>query len=473
VETTRRTADDIAAIYRRQANDPRVIVASGYGIVIKSYRGHLVVEDGIGRHRRTREYSRIERTLQRVVIIGTTGYVTLQAQRWCRNVGITLVNIDNDGKLLWSSIHDTKNAKLLRNQALAGEDGPHAHVGLAVIKLLLKEKIREQASNLLLCLNSTSAGDQVAAHIPGIDNASSFKECCDVEAQAALVYWRALRDIAFGKPPTDWPQHWRTFGKRFRTVNGSGVRTARRATNPINAMLNYAYRIAEFECLLTCHAVGLHPALGFLHLDQEARDSLPMDLIEVVRPHVERHIFGMLGYAGKPRSFSRNDFREEADGTCRVLSPLTHELAEHCIDWSAIVQPFATRIAETLSVACSAPRRASSDGLTAEDLASVSTASLCPLPADIVPDDLWARVEPIVTTSHDASIGGRPRRDPRAVLAGILIARTDGWTHIPASLGVSRLTCNRRYQQWQADGRWQRIEDALREGQGTKSCVPR
>jgi CRISP-associated protein Cas1 len=463
VETTRRTADDIVAIYRRQANDPHVIIASGYGIVVKTDRGRLVVEDGIGRHRRTREYSRIERRLQRIVIIGTTGYVTLQAQRWCRNVGITLVNIDNDGKLLWSSVQDIKNAKLLRNQALAGEDGPYAHVGLAIIKLLLKEKIREQASNLLLCLNDMSAGDQVAAHIPAIDNASSFKQCCDVEAQAALVYWRALRDIAFGEYPIDWPQHWRAFGKRFRTVNGSGVRTARRATNPINAMLNYAYRIAEFECLLTCHAAGLHPALGFLHLDQEARNSLPMDLIEVVRPHIERHIFGMLGYASEPRSFSSKDFREEADGTCRVLSPLTHELAERCIDWSAIVQPFATRIAETLSVATSEPRRASSDGFTLEHLASVSTASLRPLPADIVPDGLWARIKPIVTASPDAINGGRPRRDPRAVLAGILVARADGWTHIPVSLGVSRLTCTRRYEQWRVSGVWERIESELAE----------
>jgi hypothetical protein len=75
-------------------------------------------------------------------------------------------------------------------------------------------------------------------------------------------------------------------------------------------------------------------------------------LIEVVRPHVERHVLALLGCgadSGRARAFSRREFRELPDGTCRLLSPLTHELAEQAMAWSNLVAPFTERIVNLLT----------------------------------------------------------------------------------------------------------------------------
>ena len=64
-----------------------IAVAHGYGVRISVERGHLVVEDGICEERRSRRYSRATSRLQRLVVIGHTGFVTLEALRWIRDVG--------------------------------------------------------------------------------------------------------------------------------------------------------------------------------------------------------------------------------------------------------------------------------------------------------------------------------------------------------------------------------------------------
>jgi CRISP-associated protein Cas1 len=183
-----RKSDDISAIYERESSDPHVIVAGGHGISITVNHGKLTVHDGIGKFQRAREYSRVERKLRRIVIIGHVGYVSLQAHRWCRDVGITLVNIDKDGAMLWSSTDTAESARLLRMQALAGE----TDIGLGIVKLILSEKIREQASTILLNLDSTEAADHVAEHVSMLDDAATVDDCRTIEAQAASSYWAAM-----------------------------------------------------------------------------------------------------------------------------------------------------------------------------------------------------------------------------------------------------------------------------------------
>ena len=53
------------------------------------------------------------------------------------------------------------------------------------------------------------------------------------------------------------------------------------------------------------------------------RDSLACDLMEPVRPAVDRYVFELLGH----RTFTKEDVFELLDGQCRLLPPLTHDLA--------------------------------------------------------------------------------------------------------------------------------------------------
>src|SRR5690242_6568184 len=84
------------------------------------------------------------------------------------------------------------------------------------------------------------------------------------------------------------PEHWRIFGTRKSPLSGS----PRLAANPANAILNYLYAVLESETRLAAAALGLDPGLGFLHVDTPARDSLACDLMEPVRPQVERFCTG-------------------------------------------------------------------------------------------------------------------------------------------------------------------------------------
>jgi len=82
--------------------------------------------------------------------------------------------------------------------------------------------------------------------------------------------------------------------------------SARRATRPIGALLNYLYALGEAETVLALQAVGLDPGLGFLHADTKNRNSAALDLLEAIRPDIDEYVARML----HKRVFSRNDFSE-------------------------------------------------------------------------------------------------------------------------------------------------------------------
>ena len=56
-----------------------VLTLTGYGLRVAVERGHLVCTDGIADRRRTLRFSRVDRTLKRLVIIGHSGTVSLDA----------------------------------------------------------------------------------------------------------------------------------------------------------------------------------------------------------------------------------------------------------------------------------------------------------------------------------------------------------------------------------------------------------
>src|SRR5215208_4609294 len=93
----------VADLFNRDPVDHSVAVADGYNLSLRVHHGHLIIEDGIGRHRRQRRYSRAERMLRRIAILGHTGYLTLDAIQWCADIGISLIQLDSDGRILFVS----------------------------------------------------------------------------------------------------------------------------------------------------------------------------------------------------------------------------------------------------------------------------------------------------------------------------------------------------------------------------------
>jgi len=92
-------------------------------------------------------------------------------------------------------------------------------------------------------------------------------------------------------------------------------------------MLNYGYALLETEAILACHAMGLDPALGLMHAATRYRGSLASDLMEPVRPIVDRFVIELFTH----RELDRGDVHETRAGICRVGAPLAAKIHERWI----------------------------------------------------------------------------------------------------------------------------------------------
>lgn len=230
-------------------------VAHGYGLKIHVDRGHLIVHDGICDERRTRRYHRATSKLRRLVVIGHSGYVTLDALRWLHDIGAALIHVDRDGKLITTSAPSGPGlASLRRAQALAAT----STAGVEIARELLHTKVAGQAS-LLPELNASNEAERIMTRaLDMIRVADDVSALLGAEAEAAAAYWQAWSTVEVpigdrGRRGT--PEHWQTFGKRHSPLSNG----PRLACNPPNAILNYLYSLLEAETVLACHAVGLDP----------------------------------------------------------------------------------------------------------------------------------------------------------------------------------------------------------------------
>lgn len=458
--------------FARGTTDARVLVVDGFGVSLKVNRGHLVISDGIGPNRRERQLSKVDRTTRRIIILNASGIISFDAVKWCESVGISLVYTTDDGEPLLATRVTGEDARLRRAQAFAGSGGPNESVGLRIVKDLLTLKMQGQEANLRN-LGHEKYASRVAASTAKLKAAKTVDLCRGWEGRGAKAYWEAL----VGTISVPWsdsdaekvPAHWRTYVSRQSLTSGK----SRGATDPINAMFNYCYRLAEIEAVLACHATGLDPTLGFLHLDKDARNSLALDLMELIRPEVDAFVLGLLGELGKPaRKFSRFDFLEASDGACRITSPLTHELAEQTIRWAKTLAPTVERYAKTIATSAGGYVRV---GKPTEDKGLMLDpdnpyiSKPVPLSGEItvsrlIPDDVWERVSPMLPELPAKPRAGRKPVDFRSVLAGIVCVEVLGasWARIPRTLDVSRYTCKARLDEWRRDGVWDVVWEVLK-----------
>ena len=330
-----------------------VCVVDGYGIELKVERGHLVVSDGIGPLRRWSRFPRATSRLRRLVLLGHTGFATLDALRWLADTGVGLVQLDPDGRLLMASAGMGRDDPRLRRAQALAIDTP---TGDAIARRLISEKIAAQAETLVAVDRIAPVDEATIAALHDaagrLHVATSRDEIRQAEAVAAAAYWSAWAAVPVRFARRDVgrvPEAWLRFGARTSPLTAS----PRLAVNPANAVLNYLYAILEAEARLACLAVGLDPGLGVLHADQKARDSLALDVVEPVRPVVDRFALRVL----TERAFRAADFVETRQGACRVLQPLSHELAATMLDWRAHVGSVAERVAGLLVGGGSATER--------------------------------------------------------------------------------------------------------------------
>jgi CRISPR-associated endonuclease Cas1 len=342
-------ADGLAAIEATMARpdlDGYAIV-DGFGGHVGVDHGELRLRDGIGPSRRERRYPMVGCPLRRL-LIGEAA-VTTAALRWCAAAGVAVAVLDVDREALLTSTAGRDDCRVRRQQAVA-LDRP---VGLAIAKLLLGAKLAGQEAIARRLLDRPVTGDTIESLAAALEVADDVDECRSLEAAAAESYfsgWRnnpacALRfaraDMSRGRVPA----HWLGLENGRRSLLGAGA-SNRRPERPLNSMLSLGYFVAAAEARVALAAVGCDPSFGVIHLDKPCRDGMVYDLLEVARPAVDHVVLRLAA----ERTFRRSDFWQGHDGACRVLPPLSHDLAIAAATAArGAVAPHAEKIAHLLS----------------------------------------------------------------------------------------------------------------------------
>src|SRR3954451_20411262 len=92
----------------------------------------------------------------------------------------------------------------------------------------------------------------------------------------------------------------------------------------------------------------------------------------------------------------------------------------------------------------------------------------------LVPDELWAVIEPLLPPERPKPKGGWPPLPHRAALTGIVFVLKSGlpWKMLPQEMGCgSGMTCWRRLRDWQAAGVWQKLHRVLLDRLGRAGAI--
>lgn len=245
--------------------------------------------------------------LRHIVILGGDGLLTTQALCWLASLQISLTMIENNGQVLLSlGRQNYPYAALARRQALA----VYQETGLQIARWLITEKMRGQAENLD-AMNISSG--RIREKMKAVQTASSIQDVMVHEARAAAHYWNHLEGLHLTfvrKNQKRVPSRWLTLGKRFSPISNRAMHAA----TPGQAMLNYLYGVAESLCAIQLASVGLNPEVGIIHTDVDNRRSMALDLIETIRPDVDKLAFEYF----RQQVFSKSDFWEAERGNVRL-----------------------------------------------------------------------------------------------------------------------------------------------------------
>lgn len=89
---------------------------------------------------------------------------------------------------------------------------------------------------------------------------------------------------------------------------------------------------------------------------------------------------------------------------------------------------------------------------------------ITPLSRRLVPDRLWALVQPLIPVPKvRPQGGGRSRVGDRAVFVAVVYVLTSGcaWRRLPVSFGIAVPTAYRRFVEWNGVDLWQRLHDSV------------
>lgn len=328
-EGASRTPTEPPTIRRRRKTERKPLVLAGHGVRLRVHQGSLVVQNGFTHYPQKREEHRLfpgdRRLPSRIIALDSDGSISLDVIKWLSQQDIPLVLLSWQGEVV-SVIGDggAYDPELRDAQVAAKRSG----LGLQISIQLIEEKIVGSIQTLRILpyfLVRDTAIDKLEAILQELQTSppESIRELLLLEAWGAHAYFSCwhmlpLRWKGLGRKPI--PPEWHYVGTR-RSLFGSRNRNA---THPVNAILNYAYAVLESQMRIATISLGLDPTIGYLHTSRPKRVALVYDLMEPLRPQVDRTLLSFV----HSHTFSPSDFMLRDDGVCRLHPQLVRHVTK-------------------------------------------------------------------------------------------------------------------------------------------------
>lgn len=308
------------------------LILTGQGTSLRIECGALVIKQGFSHYPQREEghrYFKGDLALPRIIILlDGSGSLSFDVLNWLGEQGVSLVRIKWDGSIaIAASPHgyaaDPRNVDWQRST----HADPEAQ--LAFASDLISRKLKQAIQTLRMYLPQSEWQEKaIQRSLHGIAQLSGtltgMEQVRGIEGECGSLYFRSWTSLELDlsqskKYPV--PDHWRQF--RSRGAIRERKRANRDASDPINAMLNYAYSVKLARMQIEAIAHGYDPTMGIMHNARRGQPAYIFDMMEPERPLVDAALLGFIN----SRRFSGADFILNKDGVCRLSPQLARMVA--------------------------------------------------------------------------------------------------------------------------------------------------
>ena len=221
----------------------------------------------------------------------------------CGEKGINLSFMTEFGKFLARVQGPQSGNVLLRRQQyrIADQDP------VSIARLMIAAKIANSRQVLLRHQRNHGEDDNLAtvchrlSHLlKQAERETNLDRLRGIEGDGAQNYFSVFSSLIRSNPDHDFK------------LEG---RNKRPPTDPVNAMLSFAYTLLTHEIASALQSVGLDPYVGFMHRDRPGRLSLALDMIEEFRsPWCDRFVLSLINR----KQLGAKDFKQDAAGGVKL-----------------------------------------------------------------------------------------------------------------------------------------------------------
>ncbi len=195
---------------------------------------------------------------------------------FCSEKGITVTYLSEHGRFLARVEGPTRGNVLLRREQYRWADSPDRTREVA--RSIVAAKIANSRAVVLRSIRDrpgcagnerlSGAAAALGALLPDLESRADVDSVRGVEGAAAKSYFEAFDDL---------------ISQQKEDFRFSG-RSRRPPLDRVNALLSFVYTLLLHDYRSAVEAIGLDPAVGFLHRERPGRPSLALDLMEELRP---------------------------------------------------------------------------------------------------------------------------------------------------------------------------------------------